>query len=95
MFNLEEEVLHHVARQVQPAIADQTNDDEVAVPAIHLVETAAGHNIAVGQEQQPVRPDGFDLRLTGVTDQHRQMLDAHVARLLQLLDRVGLGEINR
>ena len=41
VLDLEEKVLHHAACQISPPVAQQSHDDEIAVPPIHLVEPAA------------------------------------------------------
>jgi hypothetical protein len=48
VFDLEEEVLDHAARKFGALVGDEAQDDEVTVPAIHLVEAAAGNDIGVG-----------------------------------------------
>src|ERR1700733_5643022 len=52
VFDFEEEVFDHVAGEVCALVFDQAEDDEVAVPAVHLVEAAAGHNVGVGQIEE-------------------------------------------
>ena len=43
------------------AVAQQTEQDEVAVPAVHLVEAAAGHDVRAGQVEQAGLGDGGGL----------------------------------
>src|SRR5260221_11331896 len=56
-FNLEEKVFDHATGEVDPAVAQQSKDDEVAVPAVHFVEASAVHHVLVLQTEQTVRMD--------------------------------------
>src|SRR5439155_5147520 len=52
--DLVQEVVGHVAGQLDFSRAQQTNLNEVAVPAVHLVEAAAGHYVGIRQVEQAV-----------------------------------------
>ena len=54
MFDLVQEVVRHVPRELQLAVAQETKLDEVAVPAVHFVEPASGHDVRVWHVQEPV-----------------------------------------
>ena len=60
--DLVEEVVDHVARERQLAVPQQPELDEVAVPAVHLVEAAAGDDVRVGEVEEP----GFGDRLRAI-----------------------------
>ena len=52
--DLVEEVVGHVARELQFAVAKQTELDEIAVPAVHLVEAPARHDVRIREVEEPV-----------------------------------------
>ncbi len=70
--HLVDEVVDHVAREGDLVVAQQPQDDEVAVPAVHLVEAAAGHDVGAGQVQQA----GLADRCARVIDGQRAQVDA-------------------
>ena len=91
VFDLEEEVFDDAAREVEPLVFHQSAHDEVRVPAVHFVETAAGDDVAVREIKQSGRGDvGRDL--SRPRDGHRKLLDLDVAALLHLTDRRGHRE---
>ena len=67
MLDLKEEVIHHALGQCFAVVGFQAKHDEVTVPAVHLVEAAAGNDVGIGQIEQPGRG---------------QLLGTHVAQLL-------------
>jgi hypothetical protein len=62
VLDLVEEVLHHVPRALELGVAQQPHLDEVAVPAVHLVEAASGDHVGAREVQQPVLAHGFPAR---------------------------------
>ncbi|CAM5310085.1 hypothetical protein RLIN73S_05586 [Rhodanobacter lindaniclasticus] len=53
MRDLEQHVVGHVAGECDATVGEQAELDEVAVPAIHLVELPARHHVRPGQVEQP------------------------------------------
>ena len=51
MRNLKEEIFHHPPRQVDPAIAQQTDDNEITIPAVHFIESAARHDVTIFEKK--------------------------------------------
>ena len=94
MLNLEKEVVHHAPGQIKASGAYQPENDEVAVPAVHLIEAAAGNHIFVLEVQQ-AGSDLAGINLSGGGDNGRQCPHLHLAALLQVLHRWGCGEISR
>ena len=87
VLDLVEEVLDHAARQVAFVVLQQAANDEVAVPAIHLVEAAAGNDVAVGHIEQAAHRELFGHDIAQLLDGLGQMRDLDIAFLLQLLHR--------
>jgi hypothetical protein len=77
VLNFEEEVLHHISCQIEMPVLQQTQQDEIAVPAIHFVEAATRHHISIRQIQQP-RPQWRQV-LSQMVDPHRQPPDLNPA----------------
>ena len=57
MHDLVDEVVDHVAREVQLAVAQQPDLNEVAVPPVHFVEAAARHDVGTREVEQAMFPD--------------------------------------
>ena len=89
MVDLVEEVFDGAAGEVDAAIGEFAQQDEIAVPAVHLVEAAAGDDVAVGQIEQAGRGNLVGLEVAWLADAVRQMQDLHVALLLQGADGCG------
>lgn len=51
--DLVEQVVGHILRQIQTAVAHQAEQDEVAVPAVHLIEASARHDVGARQVEKP------------------------------------------
>ena len=85
MLNFEEEILHHASGYRRSSVAQKAEHDEVAVPAVHLVKTAAGNNVRVLQKKQARRVDRAGVNFSGAVDHKWQMLHVHFAVGLQLL----------
>ena len=54
MVDLVEKVIDHAAGELDLPIMQQPEQDEVAVPAVHLIKPPARHDIGVGQVEQPM-----------------------------------------
>ncbi len=54
VFDLEEEVLDHAPgeRLIRFVLSDEAEDDEITVPAVHFVESASGHDVAIGKVEE-------------------------------------------
>ena len=94
MLDFEKEVLHHAAGQIDAAVAQQSEDDEVAVPTVHFVESATRNHVLVLEIEQA----GSDLGridLSGRGDDCGKRLYLNFAALLQVLHRRGCGEVSR
>ena len=57
-----DEVVHHVARKTALAVTKQADLDEVAVPPIHLVESAARNDVGTREIQKPVFANALRIR---------------------------------
>ena len=93
VFDLKEKILHHSARQIDSPVAHQAANDEVAVPAVHFVEAAAGNDVAIFQEEQSGRIEAVGVHFARVMDYRREMFDFEFAIFLQRFDGGGLGKI--
>src|SRR6202008_4368715 len=89
-----EKILDHAAGKLQPVVAHQAANDEVAVPAVHFIESASGHNVPIFQVEQP-GSEIVGIDFAQVLDQLGQVLDAYVALFLELLDRAGNWKVSR
>src|ERR1035438_4030556 len=93
MFDLEEEVLHHIARQIDAPALEQAQNDEVAVPSIHLVEAAAGDHVRMREIEQALRRQVDTL--TEPSDLRWKPLDIESAFLPESSDLGRLRKILR
>ena len=93
MADLEEEVLHHAARQVDAARLHEAADDEVAVPPVHLVEHPAWNNIWMRKIKQSVRIEPLNVDLSQPTDHAGQVRNLRVALTSDRLELGGGREI--
>src|ERR1700731_4332170 len=59
VLEFKEKILNHTARQIDSPVAHQSQNNEVTIPSIHFVETAARHDVTVWQEKQTLRRDRF------------------------------------
>ena len=94
MLNLEKEVFHHAPGKINPAGPDQSEDNEVAIPTIHFVETAARNNIFVLEIQQP-RSNLRGIDLPRRSNDSGQRFDMNLASVLQFLHHWGRSKIGR
>ena len=86
VLDLEEEVIYHAARQLNPSCPQQSTDDEVAVPTVHLVEAATRYYVLMFEIEQTVRLNFASIDLAQMTDFLRQVLDPDVALAGQFLN---------
>jgi hypothetical protein len=95
VLDLEEEVIDHAARQLDVSRAQQAANDEVAVPAVHLVEAPARNYILVRQVKQAMGLNLCRIDLAQALNLHRQMFDANVAVGRQFVYRGRFGNLRR
>src|SRR5581483_1183795 len=86
-----EEVLHHAAGEIELTGAQQAADDEVAVPAVHLVEGTAGHNGRIRQVEQAGLLDPGQINGAEALDRLGEGLDPDLATLANLARLAGMG----
>ena len=86
VFDLEEEVFDHALGKFCAVVFYQSEDDEVAVPAIHLVEAASGYDVAIGEVEQALYGDFSDANVSDVSDLPGKMLYFDVALLVGYCD---------
>src|SRR5437660_1842172 len=94
MLDFEQEIVHHVAGKVEPAIAEKSDDDEVAVPSVHFVESSAGDNVAVLQVEQAGRIDGLGRARSQMTGGRGQISNLNLAASLELLHGFRHGKVS-
>src|SRR5262245_44884421 len=75
-------------------ILNQSSDDEVAVPAIHLIESSAGDDVFFRQIEQTIRLDFSGIDFTELINYLRKTLDLNLALLLKLLHVVGHADVS-
>ena len=85
MRDFEEEIFYHPTRQVDSAVAQQSDDDEITIPAVHFIESAAGHYVTIFEVKQSMRLDVSDINFSGTANRDGQMFDVNFAVCLQLL----------
>src|SRR5882724_1618606 len=84
VFDFEKEILYHAAGQIDASGTHQSENNEVAVPAIHFVKPAPRDYILVFEIQQPGSNPGR-INLTWRLDDRGKRLYIDFAALLQLL----------
>src|SRR6266851_4623647 len=89
VFDLEEEVFDHAAGEFGALVRDEAKKDEVAVPAIHLVEAAAGNHVPVGKIEETLNRDLRDADIAHVGDPARKVLHGYMTLLLRCGNRSG------
>src|SRR5215472_19273167 len=47
VLNLEEEIVHHSARQIQSSVPQQAANNEIAIPSVHFIEASAWNYVLV------------------------------------------------
>ena len=93
VLDLEKKIVHHALSQVDPAVADKTQNDEVTVPPVHLVESSARYHVTVFEIEQARRINRFRTGLSQVIGGGRKSLDLDVAPTLQLVHGCRHGEV--
>ncbi len=87
VFDFEEEVFGHAAGEFEAVVREQAEDDEVAVPAVHFVEAAAGDDVFVGEvEEAGALEVALRAEVAELVDGFRQGLDFNAAVCVELLD---------
>src|SRR5580698_3998926 len=81
MLNFEQEIINHPSGDAGVAGAQQAPDDEVTVPTIHFVESPAGNNIRVFQEQEAGGANSVALHFSRSADDRRKMFNADAAQI--------------
>ena len=74
-------------------IFHQAANDEVAVPAIHLVKSSAGDDVFFRQVQQALRLNLAGIDLAKMMNCLRKPFDLNLALLLKLLHVIGHTDI--
>src|ERR1700735_3833177 len=80
MFDLVKEVLNHPLCKIDVGVLDQSEDDEVAVPALHFIKAAAWNHIFVRQKQESGAGKLSRFHFAQPLDAPWQSFDLHVAR---------------
>ena len=57
VLDFEEEIFNDALREWHASVLHQTQEDEVAVPAVHFIEAATGNDVAIGQVKQTLLGD--------------------------------------
>src|SRR5450755_4955785 len=94
MFDFEKEILNHAPCQIDSPITQQAQNDEVAVPTIHFVESAAWDYVLVLEVKQA----GSDLPrvdLTRCSDDRGKRPHLKFASPLKILHSRGGGKVSR
>ncbi len=92
VIELEEEVFDHALGEGDALIAEQAQNDEIAVPTIHFVELAAGNDVRVFEVEQAFILNAGEIHLLGQGDELWEMADVEAVALLQVADGRGLGK---
>src|SRR4029077_6710491 len=79
MFDFKEKVFHHAPSQVDFAGPQQAANDEIAVPAVHLVESSAGNDIGILEEKQAGSSNLIARYLSWSSDNDRKMFHPNIA----------------
>src|SRR5439155_24597313 len=77
--DFEEEILHHAARHPDSTGLQQATNDEVAVPAVHLVEHAAGYDVRMRKIKQGMGIEALDVDFSQLMNYLREVRDLGVA----------------
>ena len=79
VFGFEQEVVDHFAGQLFAFVGDQAQHDEIAVPAVHLVEEPTRYYIGVGQIQQTLLRQRRRIELADPRNRAWQRAQFHTA----------------
>src|SRR5205807_6608036 len=94
VLDFEQEIVHHVPGKVEPAIAEKSDDDEVAVPSVHFVEPSAGDDVAVLQVEQAGRINRLSRARSQMTGGRGQISNLNLAASLELLHGFRHGKVS-
>ena len=83
MLDLEEKVVDHAFGESFAVIGFEAEDDEVAVPAVHLVKAAAGHDVGVGKIEEPFGGKFLGAHIADLFDAARKRVNRDVALLFE------------
>lgn len=81
VFDLEDEVIDHAFCEFDALVFEQADDDEVAIPAIHLVEASAWHYVFIRKVEESVALKLIDVEGSSGGDFLGQVLDSYFALL--------------
>ena len=95
VLDLEQHVVGHVAGQLDAPVRQQAELDEVAVPAVHLVELPARHHVGPGQVEQAFRRQRGRHQVAELFDAPRQRVHVDLATLSDVGHRCGRREAGR
>jgi len=93
VLDFEEEIFDHAARQVDAMVSKKTDGDEIAVPAVHFVETAAGTDVAIRKVEKTMSFEMVGVDLTEPVNDDREMPNLDAAFLFESVQLVGDGKI--
>src|SRR5215469_9185778 len=86
MLNFKKEIFHHAACEIDSPVAQKAEDDEIAVPAIHFIETSARDDVLVLKVKKTGRLDPFHVRRPHLMDDMGEAGDGDLALALHLLE---------
>ena len=95
VFDFEEEVFNHAASEIDAVIFDETENDEVAVPAVHFVKATTRHDVTVWQIKQALVRDFSNTHIAHARDLAGQVLYFNLALLLHGRDGCWNGHTRR
>ena len=78
MLNLEKEVVDHALGKRFAVVRFESEKDEEAVPAVHLIEASAGYDVRIGQVEQASRRKLLRAEVSQLLDALRKACDLHV-----------------
>src|ERR1700729_1047941 len=86
VFDLKEEVLDHALGEFPVglfSLFNKAEDDEITVPAVHFVEAASGHHVAIGKVEQTLHRNFGDAYISDVSNAAGQVPHLDVALLVR------------
>src|SRR6516225_3007868 len=96
VLNLKEKILNHSSGHLRLVVSDESSDNEITVPAVHFIESTAGDDVRIWQEQQSVTRNVLRLQVSHMSDGLRQFPQRNSACLnaLEILGRNFEGKGN-
>ena len=82
MLDLKQEVIHHSFGQRGAVIGFKSDNNEVTIPSVHFIETAAGNDVWIRQIEQAGRAQLFGSHVGEFFNATGQRNHAHIAFLL-------------